>query len=117
MRKGLDKREVGNVMLIDRATDLTARESQELQALRQISDLEPVHTELIQLISKQLKIQDTIFIHSHSYLMSIALAANVSHVVRFPSVYCLIVFLNVHGIRSLMVASRGFGCLGRFLGF
>ncbi len=47
--RGLDKREVGNVMLIDRATDLAARERQELQALRQISDLEPVHTELIQL--------------------------------------------------------------------
>jgi type IV pilus assembly protein PilQ len=46
--KGLDKRQVGNVLLVAPAEEIAAREQQELQAQRQIAELAPLRRELIQ---------------------------------------------------------------------
>ncbi|MBX9756098.1 MAG: type IV pilus secretin PilQ [Pseudomonadaceae bacterium] len=46
--KGLDKRKVGNVLLVAPADEIAARERQELESQKQISDLEPLRRELIQ---------------------------------------------------------------------
>ena len=42
--KGLDKRLEGNILLIAPTEELTARETQELQSKKQVSDLAPLHT-------------------------------------------------------------------------
>lgn len=47
--QGLDKRQVGNVMLVAPASEIAAREKQELEANQQIAELEPLRAELIQL--------------------------------------------------------------------
>lgn len=47
--KGLDMRQLGNVILVAPAEEIAAREKQELEAAKQILDLEPVRTELIQI--------------------------------------------------------------------
>jgi len=46
--KGLDKREIGNVLLVAPAAEIAAREKLELENQRQISELAPLHTEFIQ---------------------------------------------------------------------
>ena len=46
--KGLDKRKVGNVLLVAPAEEIAARERQELEAQKQISELAPLRRELIQ---------------------------------------------------------------------
>ncbi|WP_167143262.1 type IV pilus secretin PilQ [Pseudomonas sp. OTU750018] len=46
--KGLDKRKVGNVLLIAPADEIAARERQELEAQKQIAELAPLRRELIQ---------------------------------------------------------------------
>lgn len=46
--KGLDKRKVGNVLLVAPADEIAARERQELESQKQIADLEPLRRELIQ---------------------------------------------------------------------
>jgi type IV pilus assembly protein PilQ len=46
--KGLDKRQVGNVLLVAPAAEIAARERLELENQRQISDLAPLRTEFIQ---------------------------------------------------------------------
>lgn len=46
--KGLDKRKVGNVLLVAPAEEIAARERQELEAQRQIAELAPLRRELIQ---------------------------------------------------------------------
>ncbi len=46
--KGLDKRKVGNVLLIAPADEIAARERQELESLKQISELAPLRRELLQ---------------------------------------------------------------------
>jgi len=46
--KGLDKRLVGNVLMVDLAEGIAARERQELEARKQISELAPLYRELIQ---------------------------------------------------------------------
>jgi type IV pilus assembly protein PilQ len=46
--KGLDKRQVGNVLLVAPADEIAARERQELESQRQISELAPLRRELIQ---------------------------------------------------------------------
>ncbi|WP_304639400.1 type IV pilus secretin PilQ [Pseudomonas sp.] len=46
--KGLDKRQVGNVLLVAPADEIAARERQELEAQRQIAELAPLRRELIQ---------------------------------------------------------------------
>lgn len=46
--KGLDKRQVGNVLLIAPADEIAAREKQELEARNQIAELAPLRRELIQ---------------------------------------------------------------------
>lgn len=46
--KGLSKRQVGNVILVGPSEEIAAREKQELESKKQIVDLEPLHTELIQ---------------------------------------------------------------------
>jgi type IV pilus assembly protein PilQ len=46
--KGLDKRQVGNVLLVAPAAEIAARERLELENQRQISELAPVRTEFIQ---------------------------------------------------------------------
>ncbi|TWI54176.1 type IV pilus assembly protein PilQ [Pseudomonas duriflava] len=46
--KGLDKRQVGNVLLIAPADEIAARERQELEAQKQIQELAPLRRELIQ---------------------------------------------------------------------
>ena len=46
--KGLDKRQVGNVLLVAPASEIAAREKLELENLRQISELAPLRTDFIQ---------------------------------------------------------------------
>jgi len=46
--KGLDKRQVGNVLLVAPADEIAARERQELESQKQISELAPLRRELIQ---------------------------------------------------------------------
>ena len=46
--KGLDKRQVGNVLLVAPAAEIAAREKLELENQRQISELAPLRTEFIQ---------------------------------------------------------------------
>jgi len=46
--KGLDKRLVGNVLMVDLAEGIAARERQELESRKQISELAPLYRELIQ---------------------------------------------------------------------
>ncbi|MDD2223227.1 MAG: type IV pilus secretin PilQ [Pseudomonas sp.] len=46
--KGLDKRKIGNVLLIAPAEEIAARERQEMQAQQQIAELAPLRRELIQ---------------------------------------------------------------------
>jgi type IV pilus assembly protein PilQ len=46
--KGLDKRQVGNVLLVAPAEEIAARERQELESQRQIAELAPLRRELIQ---------------------------------------------------------------------
>lgn len=45
--KGLDKRQVGNVMLVAPADEIAAREKLELEANRQVEELAPIRTEYI----------------------------------------------------------------------
>ncbi len=46
--KGLDKRQVGNVLLVAPADEIAARERQELEAKRQIAELAPLRREVVQ---------------------------------------------------------------------
>lgn len=46
--RGLDKRKVGNVLLVAPADEIAARERQELEAKNQIAELAPLRRELIQ---------------------------------------------------------------------
>lgn len=46
--KGLDKRQVGNVLLVAPAEEIAAREKQELESQKQIAELAPLRRELIQ---------------------------------------------------------------------
>lgn len=46
--KGLDKRKVGNVLLVAPADEIAARERQELEAQKQIAELAPLRRELVQ---------------------------------------------------------------------
>lgn len=47
--QGLGKREAGNVLMIDLKENIAAREKKELEALRDIKELEPIQTEFIQI--------------------------------------------------------------------
>jgi len=47
--KALDKRQIGNVMLVGPADELTRREKVELEGQKQIEDLGPVKSELVQI--------------------------------------------------------------------
>ena len=46
--KGLDKRQIGNVLLVAPAAEIAARERQELESQKQIAELAPLRRELIQ---------------------------------------------------------------------
>ena len=46
--KGLDQRQVGNVLLVAPAAEIAAREKLELENQKQISELAPLRTEFIQ---------------------------------------------------------------------
>ena len=46
--KGLDKRKIGNVLLVAPAAEIAARERQELESQQQIAELAPLRRELIQ---------------------------------------------------------------------
>ncbi len=46
--KGLDKRKIGNVLLVAPAEEIAARERQEMEAQKQIAELAPLRRELIQ---------------------------------------------------------------------
>ncbi|MFJ2537921.1 MULTISPECIES: type IV pilus secretin PilQ [unclassified Pseudomonas] len=46
--KGLDKRKIGNVLLVAPADEIAARERQELESQRQIAELAPLRRELLQ---------------------------------------------------------------------
>ncbi len=57
--KGLDKRKVGNVMLVAPADEIAAREKLELEANKQVEELAPLRTEyLVVNYAKALKIQE-----------------------------------------------------------
>ncbi len=47
--KGLDKRKIGNVLLVAPADEIAARERQEMEAQKQIAEIAPLRRELIQL--------------------------------------------------------------------
>ena len=47
--KGLDKRQVGNVLLVAPAAEIAAREKLELENQKQINELAPLHTEHLQI--------------------------------------------------------------------
>lgn len=47
--KGLDKREVGNVLLIGTAQEIAERERQELESQKQVEELAPLVTEFVQI--------------------------------------------------------------------
>ena len=47
--KGLDKRTEGSILMIAPAEELAAREAKELQAMRQVEELEPLYSEYMQL--------------------------------------------------------------------
>jgi type IV pilus assembly protein PilQ len=47
--KGLDKRTEGSILMVAPAEELAAREAKELQAMRQVEELEPLYSEYIQL--------------------------------------------------------------------
>ncbi len=47
--KGLDKRRVGNVLMVAPADEIAARERQELEAQKQVSELAPLRKDFIQL--------------------------------------------------------------------
>jgi type IV pilus assembly protein PilQ len=47
--KGLGMRKMGNVMLVAPSAELSAREKEELEAQQKITELEPTHSELIQI--------------------------------------------------------------------
>ncbi len=47
--KGLDKRKVGNVLLVAPADEIAARERQELEAMKQVAELAPLRQDFIQL--------------------------------------------------------------------
>lgn len=47
--QGLGMRKMGNVMLVAPSTELAAREKDELESRKKISELEPTHSELIQI--------------------------------------------------------------------
>lgn len=47
--KGLDKRVNGNVMLVAPAAEIAAREKQELEARKQLVELEPLYSEIIEI--------------------------------------------------------------------
>ncbi|QXH73476.1 type IV pilus secretin PilQ [Pseudomonas atacamensis] len=46
--KGLDKRKIGNVLLVAPANEIAARERQELESQKQIAELAPLRRELLQ---------------------------------------------------------------------
>jgi type IV pilus assembly protein PilQ len=46
--KGLDKRQIGNVLLVAPADEIAARERQELESKRQIAELAPLSREVVQ---------------------------------------------------------------------
>lgn len=46
--KGLDKRQIGNVLLVAPADEIAARERQELESKRQIAELAPLRREVVQ---------------------------------------------------------------------
>ena len=46
--KGLDKRKIGNVLLVAPADEIAARERQELESQKQIAELAPLRRELLQ---------------------------------------------------------------------
>jgi type IV pilus assembly protein PilQ len=47
--KGLGMRKMGNVMLVAPSTEISSREKDELESQKKISELEPTHSELIQI--------------------------------------------------------------------
>ncbi|GAB4393142.1 MAG: type IV pilus secretin PilQ [Gammaproteobacteria bacterium] len=47
--RGLDKRQLGNVLLIAPTAEIAQREQQELQAQQQVTELEPLRSELMQI--------------------------------------------------------------------
>jgi len=47
--KGLDKRQIGNVILIAPRDEIAAKEKLALEAQQQIADIEPIHTETFQI--------------------------------------------------------------------
>ncbi|MEE9222728.1 MAG: type IV pilus secretin PilQ [Nitrosomonadaceae bacterium] len=47
--KGLDKRQIGNVIMIAPRDEIAAKEKLDLEARQQISDIEPIHTEIFQM--------------------------------------------------------------------
>jgi type IV pilus assembly protein PilQ len=47
--KGLDKRKIGNVLLVAPADEIAARERQELEAMKQVEELAPLRQDFIQL--------------------------------------------------------------------
>ena len=47
--KGLDKRQVGNVLMVAPAAEIAERERQEIETLKQLEELSPLQTEFIRI--------------------------------------------------------------------
>ncbi len=48
--KGLDKRQVGNVLMVAPAAEIATREREDLEAHKQLQELAPLHTEFVQVL-------------------------------------------------------------------
>jgi type IV pilus assembly protein PilQ len=48
--KGLDKRQIGNVLMVAPAAEIAAREREELETTKQIQELAPLRTEFVQIL-------------------------------------------------------------------
>lgn len=68
--KGLDKRQLGNVMLIGPTEEIAAREKMELESLQQVSNLEPLRSELVQINYAKAEDMQTILKEKGNSIMS-----------------------------------------------
>lgn len=73
--QGLDKRQTGNVMLIDKAADIAAREISELKSQQEVKKQEPLVADLVQInyakaadIASMLKAKDSTLLSSRGNL-------------------------------------------------
>lgn len=98
--QGLDKRQTGNVMLIDKATDIAARELNELKTQEETRKKEPVRSDLLQInYAKATDIATMLKDKSNSLLSD---RGNLSVDVRTNSIWIQDVGSRIEEIRDLV---------------